>query len=249
MSTKFIDRTGQVFGILVAVEPTHKMLSSGRKMPSWVLKCECGNTVVAMTTNLAKGHHMSCGCKRGENISAGLGYPGDTKKPEYHIYRQMLDRCYLKTAPNYKFYGAKGVTVCDRWRFGEGSKTAFQCFEEDMGRRPDKELTLDRSNPLLGYSKDNCSWKTWQHQANNKREHHSEEERLLAFAKKSASTRRGSRSHFAKLTEEQVKEIKRDFLDGMRLFAAARKHGITIQTANGIHKGHTWKHVLVGGER
>jgi hypothetical protein len=83
----------------------------------------------------------------------------------------MIDRCYLKTAPNYRYYGGKGVTVCDRWRYGEDGKTGFQCFEADMGERPEG-LTLDRIDPFQNYEPENCRWASWFVQNNNKREHH-----------------------------------------------------------------------------
>jgi hypothetical protein len=96
-----VDRTGHRFGILTAVEPTYRWLSSGRRMPAWKMKCDCGAEVVAMTCNLVRGKHQSCGCKKGELNSAR--YRGDTKLPEYRVYRQMLDRCYLPAAKNFNF--------------------------------------------------------------------------------------------------------------------------------------------------
>lgn len=159
---------GVRLGCLTVVAKTQKTLSSGRKMPGWSLKCDCGKIVVAMTVNITKGHHQSCGCQKAALTSAH--YPGDTRKPEYRVYRQMLDRCYLETAPNFQWYGGKGVTVCERWRRGADGATGFQCFLADMGERP-AGLTLDRINPYLNYSPDNCRWATWKEQANNTRAH------------------------------------------------------------------------------
>jgi hypothetical protein len=160
------DRRGDRFGSLVAFEATHRVLSSGRRMPAWKLRCDCGNTVVAMTVNLTKGKHQSCGCQKAK-LNA-LAKPGDTKNPEYRVYRQMLNRCSLPTAPNYRYYGGKGVDVCARWRFGAEGKTGFQTFLADMGPRPDG-LTLDRIDPFGDYKPDNCRWATWATQSTNRR--------------------------------------------------------------------------------
>jgi hypothetical protein len=168
---QLVDRVGERHGFLTVTRYTHRELSSGRRMPAWELVCDCGNTVVAMTVNLTKGKHRSCGCKRADLQCETAGYERDARKPVYRVYRQMLDRCYLATAPNYQWYGEKGVKVCDRWRYGEGGRTGFQCFEADMGERPDG-LTLDRIDPFMDYNPDNCRWATWTQQANNQRRHH-----------------------------------------------------------------------------
>lgn len=162
-------KPGFRFGILTAVAKTSKTLSSGRKMPAWSFKCDCGKIIVAYVENFRKEKHKSCGCERSKNI--GDHYPRDTLKPLYRVYRQMLDRCYLETAPNYRWYGGKGVTVCDRWLRGTNQLTGFQCFEADMGERPEG-LTLDRVDPFGPYAPDNCRWATWTQQANNKRSHY-----------------------------------------------------------------------------
>lgn len=166
------DITGQRFGSLVAVRFTHKILSSGRKMSAWVLRCDCGTEVTAMTTNLMAGKHRSCGCEQIERSLKSRGVTGVSKRPEYRIYRQMIDRCYLSTAPNFKWYGGRGISVCDRWRFGTKDQTGFECFFADMGERPDG-LTLDREDFDGGYCPENCRWVDWQTQANNKASNYS----------------------------------------------------------------------------
>lgn len=55
-------KQGDVFGFMTAVRPTYKTLSSGRKMHSWFMRCACGNEIIAMSVNIIKGKHKSCGC-------------------------------------------------------------------------------------------------------------------------------------------------------------------------------------------
>lgn len=89
--------------------------------------------------------------------------------PEYGIWEQMKNRCYRPATASFKYYGARGVKVCDRWLTGEGGKTGFECFVEDMGWRPAPHLTLDRKNNAGDYEPGNCRWATPKEQAANRR--------------------------------------------------------------------------------
>lgn len=90
----------------------------------------------------------------------------------------MLQRCTNPNNIGWRFYGGANppVTVCDRWLGPDG----FKHFLEDMGRRP-RGKTLDRKNPFLGYSPENCQWSTAKWQANNKRATYTPEETIRNF--------------------------------------------------------------------
>jgi Staphylococcus phage HNH endonuclease len=72
--------------------------------------------------------------------------------PEYRSWRGMIDRCYYSTNASYKNYGAKGITVCERWR------SSFILFCNDMGIKPTDEHDIDREDKLRNYEPDNCRW-------------------------------------------------------------------------------------------
>jgi hypothetical protein len=78
---------------------------------------------------------------------------------EYGIWGTMKKRCLKPNMPSYKYYGARGVTVCEKWMKFEG-------FFEDMGFS--NGLCLDRIDSTKGYSKDNCRWVTYKQNNRNK---------------------------------------------------------------------------------
>ena len=82
---------------------------------------------------------------------------------EFGICTDIQTRCYNKNHASYKNYGARGITVCDRWL------SSFPTFLSDMGIRPSNELSIDRNNVDGNYETSNCRWATKLEQANNKR--------------------------------------------------------------------------------
>ena len=83
--------------------------------------------------------------------------------PWYGTYHAMMDRCYRKTAANYDYYGGRGIRVCEEWH----NVKAFGEWAESNGYK--KGLSLDRIDPQMDYSPDNCRWVTAKAQANNRR--------------------------------------------------------------------------------
>lgn len=83
--------------------------------------------------------------------------------PEHKTWHSMRSRCFNPKNAAYHDYGGRGITVCAEW------KNSFWTFLEDMGRRPDPSLTLDRINNDGNYEPGNCRWATRLEQSKNKR--------------------------------------------------------------------------------
>lgn len=77
----------------------------------------------------------------------------------------MIQRCTNKKQVSWKNYGARGITVCARWR------KSFLSFLLDIGRKPSGRHTLDRKDGDGNYEPGNCKWSTRHQQALNRRPH------------------------------------------------------------------------------
>lgn len=79
---------------------------------------------------------------------------------EYNCWRSMRKRCSTPENPSWRYYGAKGVTVCERWQL-------FPAFLEDIGLAPTPQHQIDRLDNEKGYCPENCLWSTPAEQAEN----------------------------------------------------------------------------------
>lgn len=95
-------------------------------------------------------------------VKHGHAKRGATSK-EYCAWANAVARCTNPGHPSFARYGARGITVCEKWL------NSFAQFLADMGLSPSPKHTLERKNNDLGYSADNCRWATRKEQSINTR--------------------------------------------------------------------------------
>jgi len=169
---KALDITGERYGRLTGVE----VRCPRNKNTFWLFRCECGTEKEIDLGHVRKGRVVSCGCYLLERLRSpdhrekliraakaprrSAHWHGMSKTPVHSVWKAMHERCRNPNSRDYRWYGAKGVTVCERWR-------DFKSFYADMGEP--NGLTLDRIDPAGNYEPSNCRWATWEVQRGNKR--------------------------------------------------------------------------------
>lgn len=91
-----------------------------------------------------------------------MGYVNDN--PLYKVWLGMKTRCYNPKAINFRWYGGKGIGVCNLWKY---SFNHFQGWAIKNGYA--KGLTIDRKNGSKDYSPSNCRWVTMKVQNQNRK--------------------------------------------------------------------------------
>lgn len=151
-------KIGQIYNRLTVVK-SYTYIANGRH---WMHECICicGNLTVVRTSNLLREEIKSCGCLFSEQVSKAIinrcTTHGNARRKnyttEYKSYAAIKTRCYNLKSKDYRWYGAKGIKMCDRWL------NSFENFLEDMGPKPVKGWHIDRIDSTKDYEPSNCQW-------------------------------------------------------------------------------------------
>lgn len=120
-----------------------RSIESEEKRKHYEVQCDCGFIRILKGIRLRFGD--STGCRKCRSKKHGMVH-----SKTYSTWESMIQRCTNPNNTNYKHYGERGISVCDRW-------LKFENFFEDMKERP-RGLELDRINNDGNYEPNNCHW-------------------------------------------------------------------------------------------
>lgn len=122
-------------------------------------QCACGSPRrLVQLQNIANGNSTNCGCVRKQKLTKH----GLSGHPLYRVWHNMLQRCTNPGDPAYRNYGARSISVCQRW-------LSVKNFISDMEPSYRPGLEIDREDNNGNYEPGNCRWVTIGTQNRNRR--------------------------------------------------------------------------------
>lgn len=135
----FMDYTGRKIGMITVLE---RIKDRRPHTSTYRCQCECGTIFETEISNLRRSKWDLCNC-------------GFRNHPLKNRLQRMIDRCYDPGDQSYRYYGAKGIRVCDEWR-----KFPIRFIEWALANGWESNLTIDRIDSDKDYCPENCHWIT-----------------------------------------------------------------------------------------
>jgi len=136
-----------------------RVIKQAKRTRYFICKCACGKTKEVFKASLTTGVSKSCGCQRGKaSITHGL-----SSTPIYRMWRDMLNRCHHPSRQSWKYYGGRGIKVCNEW------KDAGEFFNWAFKNEYYSGASIERIDVDGDYEPNNCKFITKSEQGVNKR--------------------------------------------------------------------------------
>jgi len=142
-------------GMSYRTEKSKKKVRQGR------YECKCGNTFIAVVSEVKRGRTIQCKDCLYKKVSETMTkYRDGNEKDLYRRFLGIKARCYNKNSYGYDLYGGKGVTICDEWLL---EPTKFIEWSLNNGYKKEYDIDKDILSSKLGlsvpmYSPDTCLW-------------------------------------------------------------------------------------------
>lgn len=144
---------GEVHGIYTIVD----MLDEKDKYGHWIYKgiCnECGNVKFSHYGGFSGPKSVKTQCRHlradGSPIVNTHNWASSRIKS---IFAGMISRCYNINDKSYRWYGARGIGICQEWR---NNPKSFEDWSFSNGYK--ENLTIDRIESDEDYCPENCQW-------------------------------------------------------------------------------------------